>query len=463
LLAATGTAFVAATAGCSGGAEPSGADDGGGGSGTESTSGGETATDSSDGATTGSSSVTLRVLNSAYKPVQKELRSIFDEFEQQQGNVTIKYNRVGFADAPQKASQAHAAGNPYDVVNLASPGNNVTAAEKGILQPMNSVIEDRGAGDYWNEKSLFKLDGDYYFAPLYGSVLNLLYREDLFEEAGAPMPPFDSWAQYKKAARMLTNQSQNQYGHPVFMGNNHFHGVWPTMLMLGNGGHVVNESGEIVYDSTPVAEALSFIKEMDQFSPTSAHNSSIPNMRPPLYQGQYAMTWYSTNLMPSDIEEYNPDLKGQVHVTHVPARNAEHTPVARMTGTGYGISSNTENPEMAKKLVRHVTRRENVVRLLLAQPAAKVPMVNGVLEEDALWESETLTEYEDHYRNLVSIAQDYGRIIAVNENPGTVNPITGRALSETHVVRSVQDVVLNDMEPMAAAEKWATKMREEFK
>ena len=201
---------------------------------------------------------------------------------------------------------------------------------------------------------------------------------------------------------------------------------------------------------------------MNEYSPTSAHNSSIPDMRPPLYQGQYAMTWYSTNQVPSDISNYNPDLQGEVKVTHVPAPTSDDTPVARMTGTGYGVSSETEHPEIAKRLVKHITERENVVRQLLGQPAAKIPMVSGVLEEDRLWESDTLQQYEDHYRNLVSIAENYGRIIAVNENPETVNPITGRALSEAMVVGAAQDVVINDMNPMESATKWADRMRNEY-
>jgi len=448
---AAGATGVVAFAGCTGNSE----DSGGGGDGDS----GET----SGGKTGSSGTKTIRVLNSAYEPVQKELEKMFSEFEKEEGNVKIEYNRVGFAEAPQKASQAHASGNPYDIASLASPGNNVTAAKKGLFQPINDVIEDRGGSDYWIEKSIFELDGDNYFAPNTGSVLNQLYREDLFEEAGAPMPPFDSWDQYSKAAEMLTKPSENQYGHPVFLGSNHFHGVWPMMLILMNGGHLVNPDGDIVYDSKEVAEALAFVNEMDQYSPESAHNSSIPDMRPPLYQGQYAMTWYSTNLMPSDIEEYNPDLKGKVHVTHVPAADGNHEPVARMTGTGYGLSSETENPRVAKRRIKHLTSKENVTRLLRAQPAATVPMVKGVLEQDSLWENETLQEYEDHYRNLVSIAENYGRVIAVNENPGTVNSITGQALSETHVIKSVQDVVLNGMDPMESANKWADKMREDLK
>lgn len=450
---AAGATGVVAFAGCTG-------SDGGGGS---EGSGGEGGNADTAGAKTGSQGTkTLRVLNSAYEPVQKELQNIFSEFEEQEGNVRIEYNRVGFAEAPQKASQAHASGNPYDIASLASPGNNVTAANKGLFQPITDVIEDRGGSDYWNDKAIFKLDGENYFAPNTGSVINLLYREDLFEQAGAPMPPFDSWDQYSEAAKMLTKSNENQYGHPVFLGSNHFHGVWPMMLILMNGGHLVNPDGDIVFDSQETAEALSFIKEMDQYSPQSAHNSSIPDMRPPLYQGQYAMTWYSTNLMPSDIEQYNPDLKGKVHVTHVPPASGDQEPVARMTGTGYGLSSQTENPKLAKRLIKHVTSKENVTRLLLAQPAATVPMVKGILEQDRLWESETLQEYEDHYRNLVSIAEDYGRVIAVNENPGTVNSITGQALSETHVVQAAQDVVLNDMDPMESANKWADRMREDL-
>lgn len=425
----------------------------------------ETESDSSDGSTPGTTgsggTKTIRVINSAYQPVQEVFTEIFSEFEEQEGNVNIEYNRVDFADAPQQAAQAQAAGEPWDVMNLASPGNNVTAAQEGLLQPINSVIEDRGT-DYWNEKSLFRLDGDYYFAPNFGSVIKLNYRQDLFEEVGAPMPPFDSWDEYMNAAEMLTDDSQNRYGHPVFLGNNHFHGVWPMMLTMMNGGGVVNPDGEIIFDSEETAEALQFVKDMNEYSPTSAHNSSIPDMRPPLYQGQYAMTWYSTNQVPSDISNYNPDLQGEVKVTHVPAPTSDDTPVARMTGTGYGVSSETEHPEIAKRLVKHITERENVVRQLLGQPAAKIPMVSGVLEEDRLWESDTLQQYEDHYRNLVSIAENYGRIIAVNENPETVNPITGRALSEAMVVGAAQDVVINDMNPMESATKWADRMRNEY-
>ena len=435
-----GAGTVVALAGCAGGNDS-----------------GSTPATTDDGGT-----ITIRVINSAYEPVQAVFENQFSEFEEQEGNVKVEYNRVDFADAPKQAAQAQAAGEPWDVMNLASPGNNVTAAQEGLLQPINDVIEDRGT-DYWNEKSLFQLDGDYYFAPNFGSVIKLNYRVDMFEEAGAPMPPFDSWDEYMTAAQTLTESGENQYGHPVFLGSNHFHGVWPLMLIMMNGGGVVNESGDIIFDSQQTAEALQFVKDMDQYSPESAHNSSIPNMRPPLYQGQYAMTWYSTNQVPSDIANYNPDLQDEVKVTHVPAPSSSDTPVARMTGTGYGVSSETEHPEVAKRLVKHITERENVVGQLLGQPAAKIPMVKGVLEEDRLWESDTLQQYEDHYRNLVSIAEDYGRIIAVNENPGTVNPITGRSLSETMVIGAAQDVVLNDMDPMEAVTDWAGRMREEYK
>lgn len=411
----------------------------------------------------GSSTVTLRVLNSSYAPVQKEYEKLFSEFEKQEGDVKIKYNRVSFAKAPAKAAQAHAAGSPYDVMNLASPGNNVTAAKKGLFQPITDLIEERGGVDYWNEKALFKLDGEYYFAPHYGSVLNLIWREDLFEAAGAPKPPFDNWNQYQQAAKMLTKPGQNQYGHPVFLGNNHFHGVWPMQLILGNGGHVVNKKGDIVYDSKEVAEALAFAKKMDQYSPKSAHNSSIPDMRPPLYKGQYAMTWYSTNLVPSDIKNYNPELKGKVRVSSVPAASKSRTPVARMTGTGLGVGGKSKNPEKAKKLVKFVTRKENVVRLLLVQPTAKVPMVTGILDQDKIWENKTMRAYKSLYQDLVRIAENYGRVVAVNENPGVVDLTTGQALSETFVVRSLQDVILNGMDPMASAKKWAGKMRTELK
>jgi multiple sugar transport system substrate-binding protein len=133
-----------------------------------------------------------------------------------------------------------------------------------------------------------------------------------------------------------------------------------------------------------------------------------------------------------------------------------------MTGIGYGLSSKTQVPEEAKALIKHITKQESIVELMLAEPATSVPTVKGVLDQDRLWESEMLTKYEDHYRDLVSIGENYGRIIAVEENKGSISDITGRALSETFVVGAIQDVIINDTEPQKAASKAADKMRSEM-
>jgi len=406
--------------------------------------------------------IELSVLNTAYDEQADAWRTIFDRFEDAHDNVEITHERVDFAEAPSRASQAHAADDPYDLASLASPGNNVFGVKEGLFQPINDVIEDMGGTDHWFEGVLFEIEDDYYLAPDSGTVLNIPYRIDLFEEAGAPMPPFESWDEYLTAAETLTVPEEDQFGHPIFLGTNHFHGVWPICLLLGHGGHLVNTDGEIVWDSQETIDVLEFVQEMNQYSPEAAHNADIPSMRPPLYQGSYAMTWYSTNLVPYDIDEYNPDLQGLVDVTHVPPSSPDKDPVARMTGTGYGVSSKTEHPDMAKELLKHMTSTESMVELMLTQPASTVPVAHGILDEDRIWETEVLQQYEDHYRNLVSIAEEHGRVIAVEENKDHIDPTTGQALSEAHVIKTVQDVILNDMAPANAVDKWADQMRDDF-
>ncbi len=403
----------------------------------------------------------LRVINSAYQQQEDEYRAIFDEFEEE-NDCEIEYTRSDFAQAPTEASQAQAAGDPYDLLMLASPGNNVSAVREGLYQPINDLVEDMGEEDHWREEFLVQIDGDYYFAPNTGTVTTLIYREDLFEEYNAPMPPFNDWDEYYTAAETLTDEDENLYGSPVFLGSNHFHGIWPLSLLHGNGGSVIDENGEIVYDSEETVEMLEFVKDMNEFSPEAAHGADIPEMRPPLYQGSYAMTWYSTNIIPYDIEEYNPDIAGDVQVAPIPASGPEYEPVARLTGLGHGLGAETEHPELAKDLLREITSFEGVLRLMTAQPASHVPAINGILEEDDLWETDVLQEHEDHYRDLVDIADEYGRVVAVEENPGYINTVTGQAISETHVISSVQDVILDDEDPEDAAEHWADEMREDF-
>ncbi|WP_049896429.1 ABC transporter substrate-binding protein [Natrialba chahannaoensis] len=403
----------------------------------------------------------LRVINSAYQQQEDEYRAIFDEFEEEH-DCEVEYTRSDFASAPSEAAQAQAGGNPYDLLMLASPGNNVFGVQEGLYQPINDVIEDMGAEDHWREEFLVQIDGDYYFAPNTGTVSTLIYREDLFNEYDAPMPPFDSWDEYHTAAETMTDEDENLYGSPVFLGSNHFHGILPLSLLHGRGGSIINTDDEVVYDSEETVEMLEFMRDLNEFSPQAAHGADIPEMRPPLYQGTYAMTWYSTNVIPYDIEQYNPDLTGDVQVAPIPAYDSSYEPVARLTGLGHGLGAETEHPELAKDLLREITSFEGVMRLMTAQPASHVPAIHGILEEDDLWETDVMQDYEEHYRDLVDIADEYGRVVAVEENEGHINPVTGQAVAETHVISSVQDVILEDEDPQDAAEHWADEIRDDY-
>ena len=109
-------------------------------------------------------------------------------------NMTINTQLLDSSSAKEQVNLALSGGgdSPYDIVHGAN-GDVSTWAAEGWMMPLNDMIEK-----YWDEYDLgdipakawegATIDGQMYGVPIVANSLHMIYRADLFEEAGIAVP-----------------------------------------------------------------------------------------------------------------------------------------------------------------------------------------------------------------------------------------------------------------------------------
>ncbi|KIT17416.1 ABC transporter substrate-binding protein [Jannaschia aquimarina] len=180
---------------------------------------------------------------------------------------TVEVIPVTESDLGTRATAAFAAGDLPDVIyhtlQYALPW-----AEAGILDTdaATDVIENLGAGTFSaGALSLAAVDGGYASVPVDGWTQMIVYRKDLFEEAGLEAP--DSYADVLAAIEALHNPPE-MYGFVAATKvDENFMSQVLEHVFLANGVSIVDEDGVATLEEGPTLEVLDFYKAIADASP----------------------------------------------------------------------------------------------------------------------------------------------------------------------------------------------------
>lgn len=193
-------------------------------------------------------------------------RNIASSFEEQTGTsvevIPVTENQMG-----ERVTAAFAAGELPDLIY--HPLNyTLSWASAGILDPFTATeaIEALGPDTFFEGAlSLVEVEDGYAAVPVDGWTQLLVYRQDLFEEAG--LEPPTSYEAIRAAIQALhsppemhgfiaaTDPSET-YMMQVF-----------EHIALANGVSLVNDEGNIALDTGALVETLNFYKELVEASP----------------------------------------------------------------------------------------------------------------------------------------------------------------------------------------------------
>ncbi|HUO57704.1 MAG TPA: sugar ABC transporter substrate-binding protein [bacterium] len=275
-------------------------------------------------------------------------RQIWEETVRQfeSENPGIKIEGVEREYQPEEFITVMAGGKGPDLVKV-WVGSIQTLAGMGFLEPLDSYITNWSQKDFIKPVLLdsTKIDSHFYGVPSDSYFLFLLYRKDLFKDAGLnPDLPPATWDELVSAAQTLTRRDKGQYGLGLVPKSWYFQDfVWQA------GGEMIRMDGDKVhaaFNEAPAVKALAFWKDLRWKYKVLQPDVLMPEseLLHLFALGKIGMIFGTENQLPALITRYkiDPQSFGIAPLPAGPAGKAAH-----LGGDIYVVNATTTDEKKA--------------------------------------------------------------------------------------------------------------------
>lgn len=404
--------------------------------------------------------------------------AIIDKFTAATG-VEVELVGVPEDQFNQVLTSSAAAGDLPDVIGSISLAQVRTLAANDLVDAdSNKAIIDSLDASTFSERALeLTRDGDQQLSVPDSSWQQLLYyRKDLFDKAGIAAPK--TYDDIKAAAQKLDTPqlagiaAANKPGE-AFTQQTFEH------IAQGNGCEMVNDQGDITFDSPECVGALEFYRDMlKDYSVPGAQD--VDTVRASYFAGQAAMAIWSTFLL-----DEMAGLRNDAKPTCTECV-ADPTFLAKNTGVVTGIQGpDGDQPaqfgevvswtvtkdsasESARKFVEYFMT-DGYVDWLSIAPEGRLPVRAGTADNP--------TEYSDKWKTMpagVDKKEPLGNFYSADvlsvleQGPDELRrwgitqgqgDLVGAALGELPIAKAVSDVTSGGVDPETAAKQAAESLR----
>lgn len=307
----------------------------------------------------GADTVTIAIVSNSQMQDAIELS---EQFERENPGVGLKFTSLSENEARAKITASVATGGgEFDVVMISNYETPQWAANGWLvnLAPYMRATEGYDQADIIPslQKSL-SYQGDMYSVPFYGESSFLMYRRDLFEQAGITMPERPTWEQVAGYAAKLDTDDQSGI---CLRGKPGWGEVLAPLTTVMNtfGGRWYDEQWNAQLTSPEVVRAVEFyVNLVREHGEPGAATSGFGECATQFSQGHTAM-WYDATAAVSVLED--PDSSKVVgKVGYAPA------PVQQTQNSGWlytwalGIPATSEKQDAAWKFVSWMTNKNYI-------------------------------------------------------------------------------------------------------
>lgn len=191
------------------------------------------------------------------------VEKLVTEFSEKHPKIEVEYETIPWAGYYEEFMTSVTSGAAPDVAT--GPfGISIQFAEMGEILPLGSLVEklrDEGYADNLIEGAIenHKYEGEQVSIQVANGLVILMYREDIFKEAGVSEVP-RTWDEFLSACERI---KQNTDVYPfVYAGGGHQGTAALLSFLFSNGTGIVNEEGQANFDSEEAVETLSFFGEI---------------------------------------------------------------------------------------------------------------------------------------------------------------------------------------------------------
>ena len=405
-------------------------------------------------------------------------QAIVDDFTEKTG-IKVKLTAVAEDQFNQILTSNAAAGDLPDVMGGIPLGQirTLSANELVDTDAVGEVLDDLDAGTFSDSALELTADGDTQLAiPSESWIQLLLYRKDLFDQAGLAAPT--TYDDILAAAKALDSSDVAGFVGANVPGDAFTEQTFEE-IGLGNDCQLVDDSGEVTFDSDQCVEALDFYGQLMQ-NYTVSGAQDVDTTRASYFAGQAAMIIWSTFILDEMAGLRNDALPNCPECKKNPAFLAENSgvvtsiqgPSGSAPATFGEITSWTIPAEAAsdpaKEFVEYMLSDGYEPWIAIA-PEGKVPVRSGP-------ESGS-TEYADAWAGMdvgvdtkAPLSEFYGQdvIDALTQGTDTLarwaipqgqGDLLGAIQGEQPVANAVNEVANGD-DPADAASKAADAIRD---
>jgi ABC-type glycerol-3-phosphate transport system substrate-binding protein len=376
-------------------------------------------------------------------------QALIDGFTAQNPEVTIKPQAYSWVDVKPLMLSAINAGQPPDIMQT-TPDFTVSVHETGALKPVDDIVK------MLDEKYKFipsQVDahnwGDHIWAiPAFGMCHLLWYNKAMLEAAGFSQAP-TTWDELTTQAKAITDAGAGIYACAFGLSNNMFTDQVVWQFMITNGGDLFDADNNLTFNSPENVGALAYLKGLQPLIPPDATGWWWANAIDAFCAEKSAFCYMFG--MPGSWHSRNPDKLDRLSGV-APVVSATGEPGTTSYSNGMMVFTDDANKRAAiAKLFDYALEPDNYGRWLgYMQPTLFVPVTETGLDSKTLFEAPIINQYKEEYRLSIEVNKT-GKLFGftrVGKPPAAIGPIAGGSLMAV----AVQKMILEDMEPQAAAD-----------
>ncbi|MGH3386707.1 MAG: ABC transporter substrate-binding protein [Nocardioidaceae bacterium] len=316
------------------------------------------------GALGGGSDGTQLVVAIVANPQMEDAIELSDRFEEENPDIDLKFVSLPENEARAKITASVATGGgEFDVVMI-SNFETPQWAENGWLvnlQPLVDRTEGYDPDDLIPSiRDALSYEGDLYSVPFYGESSFLVYRKDLFDQAGLTMPEQPTWDEVRELAKQLHDPDNGMTGICLRGLPGWGENLAPMNTVVNTfGGRWFDEDWNAQLESPKFKEATKFYVDMVQdYGISGAAAAGYGECITRYSQGQAAM-WYDATAMVSTVE--SPDDSLVVGKNgYVPAPVMETDASGWLYSWSLAIPESADDPEASWKFMDWVTNQDYI-------------------------------------------------------------------------------------------------------
>ena len=349
--------------------------------------------------------VTLGFVYGSFAP-QEKWEAYFEGFLAEHPEVTINYIPVpldSWGNYTQKIVTTMLGGERVDVIWNAIEAVPLMA-ERGVLLELDSFIEsDPDIQEFLDDAHPKLLEGlrwndHQYLLPFAWNTTLIYYNKSVLENAGLDEPAPDwTWDDFLHYAQTLTEDTDGDGTNDVwgFHSNSWLWHLGPWTV--ANGSFFLNEDfTEPWYDRPETIEALQFVHDL-MWEHEVAPSGSF-NFREAFVAGTLGMMIDSPagrqRLIPAGMSADDYD------VNFFPTKSGEAARGSQWGTDGYGITKDSERPDLAWEMVKHLISTEVMSKLLSGEYASASAPARTSLASDPVLVAASPANYWRFYEAL---------------------------------------------------------------